>query len=550
MQLAYLEFTFHPPHRTTLTILVAVLCVLPVRRWLPRGATMALRAVPKRPRAVIALVGLISFLATSLLASKRGLPLPYVHDEFSYLLAADTFARGRLTNPPPAMWEHFETMHVLVTPGYQSKYPPGQGLVLAFGQVVFGHPVRGVWVVTAIACMAITWMLLALVPPRWALIAGLITALHPQVLEWGQRYWGGSIAFAGGALFTGAMLRIISARNGHHLRNGIIAGLGLAILANTRPFEGAVVAVLIGAWWALSRTKKHFAAIVGIVIVLVPTLLWMGCYNWRVTGSPTRLPYQEHQRQYGYVPLFLFQEIGQPPTYRHAELEQFHVNDQVVAYRRRASLRQFTQGIIDNVYGFGLCVFGNVGALAIPLVALPIALWKDRRVRELMILLILFVVALMTATFIAGHYAAPAAGIVVAIMTMLIRRVYLSWSFYGPMLVRITVGLTLLWSLFFWKNFYDWRQEGFPVERQRLLEKLEAEPGRHLAIVEYGEGHDVHQEWVYNEADIEGAKVVWARAMDAEKDQSLVGHFRARRVWTVRVDHSGADVREVTGGAS
>ena len=231
-------------------------------------------------------------------------------------------------------------------------------------------------------------------------------------------------------------------------------------------------------------------------------------------------------------------------------MEQFHVNDQVVAYRRRSSLRQFAQGVIDNVYGLGLCVFGNVGMLAIPLVALPLALWKDRRVRELMILLTLFVAGLMTATFIAGHYAAPAGGIVVAITAMLIRRMYLSWSFYGPMLVRITVALTLLWSLFFWKNFYDWRQEGFPVERQRLLEKLEREPGRHLAIVHYGEGHDVHQEWVYNEADPDAARVVWARAMGAEKDQRLVRHFKGRRVWTVRVDGSGVDVREVTGGPS
>src|SRR5258708_7076127 len=103
----------------------------------------------------------------------------------TYLLAAETFAEGRLTNPTPAMWTHFETFHELMEPTYMSVYPPGQGAALALGRVLFGHPWWSVWLTLGLMCAALTWMLYEWLPAAWALLGGVLAVLQFRIAH----YW-------------------------------------------------------------------------------------------------------------------------------------------------------------------------------------------------------------------------------------------------------------------------------------------------------------------------------------------------------------------------
>ncbi|HEX4084036.1 MAG TPA: hypothetical protein VHY22_03935, partial [Chthoniobacteraceae bacterium] len=274
----------------------------PIERWATRLAL--------RPARAVIFVGLVSLLASIGLAIIGGVPAPQTHDEFGYLLLGDTFAHGRVTNPTPPLWEHFESIHQIEKPTYTAKYPPAQGVALAVGQRL-GMPIIGVWLTTALACAAMCWMFMAWMRPPWALAGGLMVALHPQILEWSHNYWGGAVALGAGAALLGAFRRLL---RGPRVRDAVWMGVSLMVLANSRPYEGFVLGILVllalVLWFILdARTptsiviRRVFAPLLAMILLLA---FQIGYYNWRVTENPLVMPYMLHEETYGIAPLFIF----------------------------------------------------------------------------------------------------------------------------------------------------------------------------------------------------------------------------------------------------
>jgi hypothetical protein len=268
-------------------------------------------ALANRQRLSVIIVALVALALRAAALPVLPEPQPCLNDEFSYLLAADTFAHGRLANPPHPLWIHFETFHVIQQPTYASMYPPAQGLVLAFGQVTTGHPFVGVWLSMALLCGALCWMLQGWLPPAWALLGGLLSVMHFGVFSyWADSYWGGAMAATGGALVLGALPRI---KRSQRVGDSLLMGLGAAILANSRPYEGMVFCLPVAAAlmvWAVRGPRPPLRVVAGRVVAPLSIVLSLATlatcyYYWRVTGSPFRMPYQVDRSTYAVAPYFM-----------------------------------------------------------------------------------------------------------------------------------------------------------------------------------------------------------------------------------------------------
>jgi len=518
-----------------------------VRRW--NGA------LAERPFVSVAIVVVISLLLAIAGGAAVGFPEPVVHDEHSYLLGAETFAAGRLTNPRHPMAEFFQTFHVLQEPTYASKYPPAQALALATGIVLAGKPIVGVWLSFAIMCAGIYWMLRAWVGPRWALAGAVALALRLASSYWVYQYWGGSVAALGGALVLGGARRVVDAPRA---RDAVLMTLGAVLLANSRPYEGLLLCVpiaIVVLWWVVGRYSSQRRRLVAVALPAAALAAIAGVamlrYNHAVTGHATRFPYLEYRAQYGRGPDFVWQELRGVPLSADTLVRRYQEWELASA----DSLRTPAGFASENIDRMKLTIafFFPIWLLA-PFLALPIAL-RDRWSRVAAICLGVTLTGLALSSWYQPHYAAPATGLFILLYFLCLawcRRlrigrfdagrnvvafVLAGWT--ASQLAKLAVPIARTRGTGVTPEWAYWAGRRADVERE-----LRSEPGLDLVIVRYGPDHDFHHEWVRNAADIDRAAVVWAHDRGAAENARLMEYFGDRKVWLLEVnDRAGGERR-------
>jgi hypothetical protein len=505
---------------------------------------------------MIALVGLLGFAGSAIVGWLVGIPEPRLTDEFSYLLAADTFAHGRLTNPTHPMWIHFESLHIIQQPTYMSKYPPAQGLILAAGQKIAGHPIFGVWLSFGIMCAAVAWMLYAWVPARWALFGALLTMINPKLGiagYWAQSYWGGAVAATGGALVLGGvrlLMRGVTALPRSRtwrprVSYSLITALGLALLANSRPYEGFLIAVPAGAYLLVHIVTQRGPAlwnsgrrvVAPIVIVLALTVSAMGYYNFRITGNPFHLPYQVHEETYAVAPLFLWQAPNPTPVYRHNDIRDYHTSYVVEGYQAQLSIPGFLQKL-SSLFWSSILQFLNV--FLVPLLGIFTLLlrWTLRNdwARFALVSYAVLLCGLLLEVHWAIHYLAPMIALNYFFIVTAVRLWRRRYKQGGRMMLWLVPSLAaamLVASLH--TGARQNQSSAWNVQRAKLIAQLQQQGGRHLILVSYATEDFRHPVWEYNEANIDAAKVVWARTMDRTQNCKLLDYFRDRQLWSLEI---------------
>ena len=287
-------------------------------------------------------------------------------------------------------------------------------------------------------------------------------------------------------------------------------------------------------------------------------LVWLGYYDYRAFGNPLTLPYTVNRATYAMAPYFIWQRPRPEPAYRHEEMRSFYYESEMKDFANIHSRILFVPKTIAKAW-LALEFFAAY-ALLPPLIMLP-CLFRDRRLRFLLICIVVLTAGMVIMVYLIPHYLAPFTAAFYAIGLQAMRHLRL-WTPEGRpagmAMVRLTVTVCFVlvgvrvfsaplkvmgpeWPAGNWVLMWS-GPEHFGTERALIETNLERLPGKQLAIVRYSRRRQPLDQWVYNSADLEDSKVIWAGEVDSAGNRELVNYYRDRTVWLVEPDTTPARI--------
>ena len=218
-----------------------------------------------------------------------------IHDEASYLLQAETFARGRWAMPSPPLPAFFEQFHVFVTPTFASKYPPGHGMLLVPG-IWLGTPGLVPLLLNGLAA-ALLFVLVRRVTNGWiALLTFILWLPMRSNLEFRPSYFSENTTSV--LWFLGWWALLEWRETGRERWLFVIAGC-VGWMAITRPLTAVAFAIPVGVvvLWRSARTRQ-WRALVRPALLGLAILSLLPIWSAKVTGSWRETPYALYSKMY------------------------------------------------------------------------------------------------------------------------------------------------------------------------------------------------------------------------------------------------------------
>ncbi len=151
---------------------------------------------------------------------------------------------------------------------------------------------------------------------------------------------------------------------------------------------------------------------------------------------------------------------------------------------------------------------------------------RDRRTAFIALTCVLFALGTNFFPAFQYHYLAAIVCLFVLMSVEGLRRI--SELAGGKEAVRVLVALCAAQFLF--SYIVEWNSSPRPnlLRRTDVAKQVAAVPGQLLIFVRYWPAHIFQDEWVYNAADIDAQRVVWARDLGDEEDKKLIAYYKNR----------------------